>query len=496
MTTPRRPQDLSEHSPDPGTETLDRRFLGQPGPLSTMASLELWERFSFYGMQGILAIYMYFAMTQGGLGIEQMVATGIVGAYGGAVYVFCIVGALVADRILGPERTLWASAFLIMVGHIALALVPGAPGLVIGLLCVAIGSGGVKSTSATIVGELYSPQDTRRDAGFSIYYMAVNVGGLLGPLLTGLLQSEWGFHWGFGAAAVGMAIGLVWYTIARRGLPASASRVPDPLPRSQYPLWIGTAAALVVVVAVLVLLGVINPGNLADLLVGVSVVAALVLFGILLRSRKVDADERSRVRAFIPMFIGTAAFFALFQQQFTVITVYSEQRMDRSVLGWEMPISWVQTFNPFFIIVLAPIFAILWTRLGRRQPVTPVKFAMGILAIGVSFVLFLPMVPAAQVPVLWVVLIMFVATCGELSISPVGLSLTTRLAPRAYPVLMMALYYLAVALGTSLSGALSTFYSEDTEWAYFGISGGATIVIGLVMLALSKPVLRAMRGVR
>lgn len=486
-----------------------KTFMGQPRPLANLFSVEMWERFSFYGMQGILAIYMYFSATHGGLGIDETVALGIVGAYGGSVYIFSILGALVSDRLLGPERTLFGSAVMIMLGHIALALVPGVPGLIAGLLLVGVGSGGLKSTAATLVGSLYGLKDPRRDAGFSIYYMGVNIGGLLGPLLTGLAQQEWGFHLGFGLAAIGMAIGLTQYALTRKGLPVSVHAVPDPLPRSQYPAWAGIGVAAVVTVLVLALTGVINAGNLADIMVGLSVVGTIVILAILLTSTKITPDERSRVVAFIPMFIGTAAFFALFQQQFTVITLYSDTRLDRVIGGfdllglgllqvpeWEIPIPWVQSFNPFFIIVLAPLFAALWTKLGPRQPITPVKFGIGIILMGAAFLLFIPMAPVAAVPVLWIAMIMLCATLGELSLSPVGLSLTTKLAPSAFPVLMMALYNLSVALGTSLSGALAQFYSADNEALYFGSLGAITIAIGVLMLLISQPVLKGMRGVR
>lgn len=473
-----------------------RTFMGQPGPLANLFSVELWERFSFYGMQGILAIYMYFAATDGGLGIDEGTALGIVGAYGGSVYLFSILGALVSDRLLGPEKTLFGSAVMIMFGHIALALVPGVVGLGLGLLLVGVGSGGLKSTAATLVGALYTRDDPRRDAGFSIYYMGVNIGGLLGPLVTGFAQQQWGFHLGFGLAAVGMAVGLIQYVLTRKGLPESVHHVPDPLPRSKYPLWAGIAVGVVVLVAVLAATGVLNAQNLATVVAALAIVGAVVIFAILLASKKLDSDERSRVVSFIPLFIGTAAFFALFQQQFTVITLYSDTRLNREILGWEMPISWVQSFNPFFIIVLAPVMAALWTKLGTRQPITPRKFGVGIILMGSAFLLFLPMAAVVSVPVLWIAMIMLVATVGELWLSPVGLSLATKLAPRSYPVMMMALYNLSVALGTALSGALAGFYSAENEVGYFGVLGAVTIAIGVVMLLVAKPVGRAMRGVR
>jgi len=491
------PRDPSRSTP--GTDPHNpsgRTFLGQPRMLANLFSVETWERFSFYGMQGIVLLYMYFATADGGLGIDQSTAAGIVGAYGGTVYLFAIVGGWVADRVLGSERTMFLSGVLIMLGHVSLALLPGVAGLAAGLVLIAIGSGGLKTTITNLVGSLYDRHDPRRDAGFSIFYMGVNIGGLLGPLLTGWAQQTWGFHLGFGLAAIGMALGLTQYALNRRNLPDAVHHVPNPLPRSQYGKWAGIAVAAVAAVAAAVLTGLLTAANLANVVVVVTVVAAVALFAVLLTSGKVDADERSRVRSFIPMFIGSAAFFALFQQQFTVVTIYSDTRLDRALGEWTMPISWVQSFNPFFIILLAPVFAALWTRLGSRQPATPTKFGLGIVLMGSAFLIFLPMVGVGSVPVLWVALILLVATLGELMVSPVGLSLSTKLAPRAYPVLMVALNYLSVALGTALSGSLAAFYTEETEGSYFGGLGAVTIAIGAVLLLLARPITRLMRGVR
>src|SRR5690625_3787064 len=223
-------------------------------------------------MQGIVLLYMYFQTTDGGLGLDREVAAGIVGAYGGSVYLFSILGGWVADRLLGSERTMFASAVLIMLGHISLALIPGVAGLATGLILVAVGSGGLKATITNLVGSLYSRDDPRRDAGFSIFYMGINIGGLIGPLLTGLAQQEVGFHLGFGLAAIGMAIGLVQYTLGRKNLPESVHHVPNPLPRSHYGRYavIGVVAVAVVVGAVLT--GLLSADNLADVVVGAIVV--------------------------------------------------------------------------------------------------------------------------------------------------------------------------------------------------------------------------------
>jgi len=489
----------TSHDGPTSPETVRRRgegFFGQPRGLANLFSVELWERFSFYGMQGIVLLYMYFEVAEGGLGLDRAVAAGIVGAYGGSVYLFSVLGGWVADRLLGSERTMLGSAVLIMLGHVALAVVPAAAGLALGLILIAVGSGGLKATITNLVGSLYEEKDPRRDAGFSIFYMGINIGGLVGPLLTGIVQVQWGFHLGFGLAAVGMAIGLAQYLRARRRLPSEAGHVPDPLPREEYSRYALVGAGALVVVVVAVATGLLNAENLANVVVVATALAAVVLFTVLLTSKHVVGDEHSRVVSFIPMFIGSAAFWALFQQQFTVITIYSDTRLDRMVGGWEIPISWVQSFNPAFIILFAPVFAAMWTRLGDRQPSTPVKFGCGIILMGSAFCVFLPMAGVAAVPVLWIALIMLLATSGELMLSPVGLSLTTRLAPKAFPVLMVALFYLSVALGTALSGSLAALYSEENESAYFGTLGAVTIGIGAVLLVLARGISRLMRGVR
>ncbi|MDN4174963.1 peptide MFS transporter [Nocardioides sp. SOB77] len=478
----------------PGAE--DRGFLGQPRSLANLFGVELWERFSFYGMQGILLIYLYYEATDGGLGLDQGTATGVVGAYGGSVYLSTILGAWLADRVLGPERTLFWSAAVVMAGHLALALVPGFAGVGIGCVLIALGSGGVKATATSLVGSLYAEGDERRDAGFSLFYMGINIGALVGPLLTGLLQEEVGFHWGFGLAAVGMAAGLAQYAVGRRRLPPETAVVPNPLPRPKAVRYAAAAATVVLVVAVLAATGVVTVDNLDDWVAGVTLAAAVAYFAVILTSRQVDATERSRVWSFVPLFVVNAVFWSLYQQQFTVVTIYSDERLDRDLLGWEMPVSWVQSINPVFIIALAGAFAALWTRLGPRQPSTPVKFGLGTITMGAAFLLFL-LAPegAGSVPVLALAAILLVFTIAELLISPVGLSLSTKLAPRQFRTQMVALYFLSVSLGTTMAGRLGEYYDPEDEGGYFLVIGLVAIVVGALLLLATRPVRRLMAGV-
>ena len=359
--------------------------------LASLFSVEMWERFSFYGMQGILLYYMYFTAAEGGLGIDQGLAAGLVGAYGGGVYLSTILGAWLADRLFGSEKVLFGSAILIMAGHIGLALVPGIPGLIAGLVLVGVGSGGLKANATALVGRLYREKDERRDAGFSIFYMGINAGALIGPLVTGWLQESQGFHWGFGAAAVGMAVGLAVYARGRKKLPdpertGCTTRCPH-AERSKYGL---RFAAIAAVIAVLLATGIVNAENLAMSMAYAAIGASVLYFALIFSSKKVNATERRRVAAFIPLYIASAAFWALFQQQFTFIAVYSEEKLDRNLFGWEMPAAWVQSINPVFIIIFAGVMAALWTRLGRKQPGSALKFSIGLFVMGLAFLAFIP----------------------------------------------------------------------------------------------------------
>lgn len=489
---------MSAAQPTRPTRDEDTRFFGQPWSLVHIFGVEMWERFSFYGMQGILLIYLYYSTTQGGLGIPEAVAGGIVGAYGGSVYLSTILGAWLADRLFGSERVLFVSAIVIVAGHIALALLPGLLGVGVGLVLVALGSGGLKANATSVVGTLYTPDDPRRDAGFSLFYLGINLGAFLGPILTGILQSTLGFHYGFGLAAIGMTLGLVQYSFGRKALPESARAVPNPLPSARYPLVIGIALAAIVLVAVLVLTGVIRDDNLAVIVIGLTVIASIAYFAVILSSRRVDSTERSRVWGFMPLFVTSVAFWSLYQQQFTVLTVYSDKRLDRMLFGIEIPVSTVQSINPVFIIILSGVFAAVWTRLGSRQPSTPTKFGISAIVMGCAFLLFLPFANGGEnsTPLLAIVGILFVFTVAELLLSPVGLSVATKLAPAAFRTQMVALFFLSIALGTAISGWLVQFYDPKNEVPYFSTLGAIAILVGIGLLLSVKPVLRLMKGVR
>ncbi len=473
----------------------DRRFFGHPAMLFNLFSIEVWERFSYYGMQGIMLYYLYYSVTDGGLGLDATVAAGIMGAYGGMVYLLAILGGFLGDRVLGPERTLFYSAITIMLGHIALAFIPGAAGVAVGLVLVAIGSGCLKTNSTVLVGSLYDRTDRRRDGGFTIFYMGVNLGALFGPSLTGFFQVSWGFHAGFGLAAVGMALGLIQYALTRKNMPDNARQVADPLSPAEQKKYSLLALGILALIALLLVTGIVNPFNLKNWVLALVAVFGLVIFALLLTSKKTSSEEHSRVVSFIPLWIGNVVFWALFQQQFTVLAIYSESRLNWNIFGMEFPPSLFQSINPFFILTFGAIFTAMWTKMGDRQPTSPTKFSLGLVLVGLAFLLFLPLAGNTSVNVAWMVLILFVCTMGELSISPVGQSLVSRLAPESHRVMMMALYFISVSMGSVLAGWLADFYSLETEVPYFTTMGLVAIGTGLLIFLTRKWTLKRMMGV-
>ncbi|MEK0373009.1 oligopeptide:H+ symporter [Corynebacterium mastitidis] len=489
--------------------TEGRTFLGQPWGLANLFGIELWERFSYYGMLTILGYYLYYSTTKGGLGMDEGTALSLVGAYGGFVYITSVAASLVSDRLLGPERTLFFSAILVMAGHIALALVPGFPGLILGVGLIGLGSGGVKTASQVVLGDLYSRSDPKRDAGFSIFYMAVNIGALIGPLVTGEAWGRGGFHWGFGLAAIGMAVGLTQYVVMRKGtINPDSRRVPNPLERGRYLTY---ALGGIILVALLVspfVFGLLPLKALSHYVALLAFLAAVILLAQMFRSPHTTAQERSRLVGYLPLLFGCVMFFAIFQSQFTILALYTDTRVNLDLnLGffeYRLKPSQVQSVNPFFIVLLSGVFAAMWTRLGERQWSSPVKFGVSNLIIGASLLLFLPYAGGEEgsTPLLMIVILLLLFTLSELLVSPVGNSLATKVAPEAFKSRMFAVWLMALSMGTSLAGVLGTQYEAaidagpGAERTFFLAASGVTMVLGVALILLRGWVVRRFGDVR
>lgn len=469
----------------------ERTFFGHPWPLATLFGMEVWERFSFYGMQAILLIYLYHEAAQGGLGISQSVAIGVVGAYGSGIYLAAILGGWFADRVFGAERTLFYSGIIVMLGHIALAIVPSVYGVTLGLICVALGSGGVKSTCSSLVGSLYEAGSSRRDAGFSIFYLGINIGAFVGPLLTGLLQQNAGFHYGFGLAAIGMAIGLFQYTKGRKHLPGAQKAPPTPLDAGSAKFYAVGDIAAVAILVFAITMGWVRADNLSGILLGIIAIASVAYFYVILRSSRVTSDERRRVYAFIPLFLTSAVFWALYSQSYTVITAFFDQRVDRGLFGWTIPVGWLVSFQGLAIIIFSGAFAWLWTALGKRQPSSSSKFVIAMVMIGLTFLGYLPYLgnDADSMPLFMLGMLLLGFAFAELCLSPIGLSVSTKLAPKAFQTQMLALFFMSLALGYAAGGKMGGFYTPETEVAYFiamAVIGG----MGAIALLVCLPFIR------
>ncbi|MBS4189987.1 peptide MFS transporter [Bacillus sp. FJAT-49705] len=479
-------------------------FFGHPKGLFTLFFTEFWERFSYYGMRAILVFYMYYEVSQGGLGLDKTTALSIMSIYGSLVYMSGIIGGWFADRVFGTSKAVFYGGILIMLGHICLAIPGNVTLFFISMVLIVLGTGLLKPNVSSVVGEIYSEEDNRRDAGFSIFYMGINLGGFLSPLIVGSVM-DYSFHLGFGIAAVGMFFGLLIFVFTKKkNLGLAGTIVHNPLSPAEKKKVYTIFGAAVVVLAILI--GIAIPTGYLTFdsfiaLVGIlGILIPTAYFIVMYRSPKTTAVERSRIIAYIPLFIAAVMFWVIQEQGATILASYADTRTQLEFAGIEISPAWFQSLNSFFIIIFAPMFAWLWVKLGKRQPSVPQKFSLGLLFAGLSFLVIL--LPAyfggadALVSPLWLVLSYFIVVLGELCLSPVGLSATTKLAPAAFSAQTMSLWFLSNAAAQAINAQLVKFYTPETEIMYFGIIGGASIVLSIILFTLAPKIQRFMKGVQ
>ncbi len=480
-------------------------FLGHPRGLSTLFFTEMWERFSYYGMRALLVLFMVDQIENGGLGFTDQTATAIYGLYTAAVYLMSLPGGWIADRLMGAQRAVWFGGIVIMSGHFVLAI-PGLGTFFLGLILVVLGTGLLKPNISAIVGELYGLSDERRDAGFTIFYMGINLGAALGPLVCGLLARD-SWHYGFAAAGVGMLVGLIQFR-ATRGYLGSAGLEPDrPAAQSALPrrAWTGIAAFVLALVALLAagLTGAI--GFDAVLLArGTTYVigaVALLYFAYLFLLGGLTRDERGRIVVILALFLAAAMFWAGFEQAGSSLNLFAERYTVREFGSFEIPAAWFQSLNPIFIIVLAPLYSMLWVALARRHlnPAAPLKFAAGLMILGAGFAV---MIGAAnlvaagdRVLPTWLFFTYLLHTMGELALSPVGLSSVSKLAPRRFVGQMMGVWFLAASLGNIIAGLIAGEFNADAVEAMPGLYLQIVLTTagsGVLLALCAKPLKRLM----
>jgi POT family proton-dependent oligopeptide transporter len=436
------PDAVSRAAPEAG-------WFGHPRGLSTLFFTEMWERFSYYGMRGFLILYMVKA-----LGFTDPHAGSVYGNYVGSVWLAAIFGGFIADRWLGHYKSVLIGGTIIALGHFTLAL-RALPFFYAGLSLIVIGTGLLKPNVSTLVGSLYAEGDERRDAGFSIFYMGINLGALIGPLIAGKLAEGVDWHLGFACAGVGMTLGLVQYVLGRNRLQPAIARLAA---RPQPP----TAAAA--------------------------------------GSDGFTAADWRRIAAVVVFFLFASFFWGAYEQAGSTLNLFADRYVRLELLGIKLYASWFVSIQAAFVILLSPIFAWLWVRLGPRQPSSPAKFALALLFVGLAFVLLMPAGAIAQggvkISPLWLVGAYFIEELGELCLSPVGLSVVTKLAPRRVVGLLMGVFFLSNALGNKLAGWSAGFISTTPLPTLFGVTAAVTLGAAVVMVVLIKPVQRLMGGVR
>jgi proton-dependent oligopeptide transporter, POT family len=510
--------------PVSGTVSTDRSFFGHPRGLSTLFFSEMWERFSYYGMRGFLILYMTAPLATGGMGLNTAAAAAIYGTYTSMVYLMSLPGGWIADRLIGQRRAVLYGGILIASGHFSLA-VPMTATFYLGLILVVLGTGLLKPNISVIVGQLYSQQDIRRDAAFSIFYMGINLGAWLGPLITGYLAQDpafrariaaWGFdpnsawHWGFGAAGVGMTLGLIQYVLGGRrlgtaGLYPTRPESPDAAAKikQQATIWLGGGLAVLVLLGIAIATGVlpVTPqqvtGAYGYVLLGVTV----VFFGWFYTAGNWTPVERKRLYMIGVYFVAAALFWSVFEQAGSTLNLFAERSTNNVMpIKGEFPSSWWQSVNAMLIFILAPAFAWLWVKLGTRQPATPTKFALGLVGVGAGFLYLVPAaqiaVTGAKVGVSWLFMVYLLHTIGELCLSPVGLSAMTKLAPARIVSLMMGVWFLGASVGNFLGGQAASFYETLPLPTLLTTVAIVPIAMGLLMLLLRRKLTELQGGLQ
>lgn len=482
-------------------------FKQHPEGLPVLFFTEMWERFSYYGMRALLILFMTASVATGGMGFDVAKAAAIYGLYTAMAFMMGMPGGWIADKIIGQRNAVFYGGILISIGNLLLVF-PSEISFYIGLVTVILGTGLLKPNVSAMVGQLYAEGDSRRDAGFSLFYMGINIGAFASPLICGYIGETIEWRYGFIPASVGMVFGLIQYKlggskIGTAGLLPSTHGDPAAISAHVTSLKKGIAYSfgLFAVVMALQLSGIISitPTGLSAVVGYVGAVAAVIFFIWLLTNKEWSLIERQRLAVISILFLCAALFWSAFEQAGSTLNLFADQSTDRVMFGWEMPTTWFQSFNSFFIFLLAPVFAVLWVKLGKREPSSPAKFAFGLVFVGLGF---LVMVIAAtlsangeKVSPLWLTLVYFLHTIGELTLSPVGLSTVTKLSPTRVVGLMMGVWFLGSAVGNYIGGNLAGLYESLPLPTLFGIVFVFSSGLGLLLFLFVKPIRKMMHGV-
>lgn len=477
----------------PAVDTkTDTSFFGHPRGLSTLFFTEMWERFGFYGVRAILVYFMTETVVKGGLGFSTEKAGLTYGIFLAMVYLLSLPGGWLADNIFGQQRAVLYGGILNAIGWFIMAL-PGEAAFYTALSLVSLGTGLLKPNVSTIVGGLYGTNDKRRDAGFSIFYMGINVGALIAPLICGYVGEKINYRLGLSLAGVGMTAGLVQYVLGAKYL-GNAGLPPPPEPAARRQAIIGALVILVIaaMTAALVAGGFIRltTDNLSNAVGAFLTVLTLLVFAWLLKGADWSAAERKKLAAIVVFFIASALFWSAFEQAGSTLSLFAQRNTRLSILGWNFPASWFQILNSVFVVLLVPVYTLMWGKLGDKEPSTTAKFAWSLIFVGLGYAVLIPVANHTGVSPIWLTLTYFLHTIGELSLSPVGLSAMTKLAPQRVASLIMGVWFLSISVGEFIGGKVAAVYERFPLPLIFGAVAGFSITVGLLLFLLVRPVSR------
>ena len=471
-----------------------------PIGLRTLFLTEMWERMSFYGMRGILVLFMTASLIDGGLAIDAVSASAIYGIYSSSVYLVALLGGWIADRHIGQQNAILYGGLVIMIGHFLLAFT-NLETFYLGLIFVVLGTGLLKPNISAIVGGLYEKEKEKKEAGFTIFYMSINIGSVLGFFICGYLGESIGWHYGFGAAGIGMAFGLIQFIFTRKNLGEVGIKPSIELPKNKKKKEMISLYILSVVFLAILLMGVFgfwtfDPIPIASALTVIIISIAAIYFLYLFIFGNLNEDEKRKIILILVLFFGAAFFWSGFDQAGSSFNIFAKEYTDRIIFGWEYPASWLQVLNPMLVVILSPFMAYLWIFLGKRMldPSLPFKFGLGLILMAIGFIFIAIGANVAMQDGLagarWLLLTYLFHTIGELTLSPIGLAAISNLSPKRYVGQMMGIWFLASSLGAIIAGLLSgqaTYEGLNSMPSLFNKVAIISSIAGLVLILISKP---------
>ncbi len=475
-------------------------ILNHPKGLRTLFFTEMWERMSYYGMRGILVLFMTASILEGGLQIDNVSASAIYGIYSACVYLVALLGGWLADRHIGQQKAILYGGMIIMLGHFLLAFT-NLQTFYLGLIFVVLGTGLLKPNISAIVGGLYENDLNKKESGFTIFYMSINIGSVLGFFICGYLGENVGWHYGFGAAGIGMAFGLIQFILTKSNLGSIGLKPSIELSNEVRKKELRVFNSFMLIFFLIILFGLLgyvsfDPIPIANILTVVILFIAIMYFLYLFSFGNLSEEERKKIVLILVLFFGAAFFWSGFDQAGSSFNIFAKEYTDRIILGWEYPASWLQVLNPILVVILSPFMAYMWIFLGKRMldPSLPFKFGLGLIFMAIGFLFIATGANVAMQEGMagakWLLLTYLFHTIGELTLSPIGLAAISNLSPKRFVGQMMGIWFLASSLGAIIAGLLSgqaTYSGINSMPDLFNKIAITSSIIGLVLILISKP---------